>query len=62
MRVYVIMENPDSSSNEFMVVHNADCKISEFLRAYINFEEDKLKQNPGIVRVFGAPLAYLGPQ
>ena len=23
------MENPDSSSNEFMVVDNADCKISE---------------------------------
>ena len=47
-KVYVIMENPDSSPHESMVVDNADCKISgSFCERTI--EEDELEQNSGIV-------------
>ena len=42
------MENPDSSSNESMLIDNVDCKITEFCERTI--EEDEQEQNPGIVR------------
>lgn len=42
------MENPDSSSNESMLIDNVDCKITEFCER--TFEEDEQEQNPGIVR------------